>query len=394
MFSRLCILVLFIVFLGCTNTIGIKNEQKGKLTATYYLAESEVKRILLDYETAPKPPYMQMVEDNDGKRILTFFNPHKYSIYAYDYDNGNLLRTIEYEKEGPDGILRLEGYYIKTMDSIYVHSYPMVELILTDSLGNVKKKISLRENRTDREWYLYRPQYFFSTVNPIIELNNKLILTGIKPFSIADSLIDVFRFTSCVDWGLNNVEFFNTYPKKLYGSDVNWQDPMYMQPYTAISPLGERVFSFPVSHNIYITNDDAESYRTVYGGSNVAETISSIDDGRARTPNEVIHAHILGQDLYASILYDPYRHIYYRFMLKGIPGATTENFYGEKPIVVIMMDEQFNYLGETLIGNVEQWNWENTFVTREGLNIEYISVDEHDEDYMTLKIFTVEEIDR
>ena len=36
------------------------------------------------------------------------------------------------------------------------------------------------------------------------------------------------------------------------------------------------------------------------------------------------------------------------------------------------MDEQFNYLGETPLGTSDEWNWSNSFVTEEGLNIEYI----------------------
>ena len=131
-----------VLFISCTNTVRVKNEKKGKLTATHYLALSEEKKILLDYETAPRPPYMQMFEDSNGKRTLTFLNPYINGIYFYDYENAVFTGKIEYEKEGPNGIRWLEAYYIKNLDSIYVYNRP-IELALTDSTGRVKQRISL-----------------------------------------------------------------------------------------------------------------------------------------------------------------------------------------------------------------------------------------------------------
>ena len=388
-------LFIIIILAGCTNTVSVKNEKKGNLVAKYQLVVSAEKKILLDYETAPKPPYVRVIKGANGEQILTFVNPHKNAIYFYDYESTAYIGTIEFERQGPDGILRVEGYYIKNMDSIYVYNRPMMELVLTDSSGLVKQRISLRDNRTDQEWGRYYPQYFVNAVNPLIEINGNLIMTGMSPFSISDSLIRKFRFTSCIDLNTGNMKFIHNYPKELYGSDVNWQDPMFMQAYREISPNGEWLYSFPVSHDIYVANKDTEGYKKIYAGSNTAGTIRSLNDGRERTPDEIIYAHILQQDLYTAILHDPYRHCYYRFMLKSIPNATINNQYGEKPIVVIIMDEQFNYMGETHIGNVEAWNWENSFVTSEGLVMEFIDLDvDSEEEYFILKTFSVEKIDK
>jgi hypothetical protein len=55
------------------------------------------------------------------------------------------------------------------------------------------------------------------------------------------------------------------------------------------------------------------------------------------------------------------------------------------------MDKNFNYLGETTIGKGDkEWFWQNSFVTKEGLNIEYIEKDS--EEYLTFKIFTIKNI--
>jgi len=55
---------------------------------------------------------------------------------------------------------------------------------------------------------------------------------------------------------------------------------------------------------------------------------------------------------------------------------------------VIIMDKDFNYLGETIIGNEKHWNFDNVFVTREGLNIEYLDFSQDtEEEYLRFKIF-------
>ena len=79
-------------------------------------------------------------------------------------------------------------------------------------------------------------------------------------------------------------------------------------------------------------------------------------------------------------------------MQQGIKNATTRTQLNEKPLIIIFMDEQFEYLGEKLIGTAEEWNWTNSFVTEEGLNIEYIDPKDIEETYMNFKIFTIKQI--
>jgi hypothetical protein len=371
--------------------VSIKNKNEGKLTATHRLVISDVKKFIIDDNTATKPPYMQLFEDSSGVRMLTFLNKYNNSIYFYDYKESTYIRKTIYEKEGPDAILGSTGYYIKNMDSIYIYNKSMIEVALADSSGHVKDRISLRDDEPN--WPLYYPQYYLSTSIPFIETPGKLILTGFSGLSIPDSLIHKFRFTAYIDMKTNQAEFFHTYPEELYGSNSNWEGGLSTPVYPELSPTDELIHSFPVSHDLYITKWGDESSRTVYAGSNVAGTIRSIDWGEIRTtPAELQFAYFAQEDMYTAIHYDPWRKVYYRYLLQGIPNATSRMPINKKPVIIILMDEQFNYLGETLIGTGEEWNWTNSFVTEEGLNIEYIDTDDLEEDYLNLKIFTIEKL--
>ena len=380
------LLSFFLVISSCThNTIRVVNEKKGKLTATHKLTISGEKKFYLDSVTAPFPPYIQLIEDSLDNELLTFLNPYNHSIYFYNYTDTNYINRIQYNREGANAILKPAGYYIHNVDSIYIYNMPMTEIVLSNGTGTVSNKISLRSN--DPKWPLYLPQYLLSTTNPIYIINHHLILTGQSFFSIPEQNLSKFRFSACIDIGTNQLEYYHTYPEEVYGNNTNWEGGLPTQVYPALSPDSALVYSFPASHDLYISVYNSNQYKKVYGGSNHANTIRSIDREAKNTPDELVVAHYLQQDMYAAIIYDSFRNFYYRFLLKGVPGATFSTPKEEKPIIIIMMDENFNYLGETNIGTGKEWNWNNSFVTKEGLNIEYIGEDLN-EDYLTFKIFS------
>ncbi len=381
-------LLLLIVSCSDYEVITSENKFKGDLIQKYSLKEWNEKKIPLDASTAPQSPYIQLYQDSLEGRVLSLLNPHINGINFYSYDSGDSLRTIKFVKEGPHAILRAMAYYIKNLDSIYVFNMPLMQLVLTNHKGEVVERIPLRGNESN--WQFSYPQYMFNTASPILEMDNHLLLTGLSPFSIHNDSIGKFRFTADVDMTTHKVSYRHLYPAPIYGGNSNWEDPLFMQVYTTLNSNGQVIHSFPPSHDLRLSQWESEEYTYKYAGSNVAGTIYSIDwDYLAGeiTPRELIYSHFLKQDLYASILYDPWRKVYYRFLRQQIPGATTRSHLNDKKIIVIILDEQFNYLGESLIGTGKQWKWTNAFVTEEGLNIEYIDTTDTEELYMHFKIF-------
>ena len=93
------------------------------------------------------------------------------------------------------------------------------------------------------------------------------------------------------------------------------------------------------------------------------------------------------QDMYGPIIYDGYRSVYYRFLLKKVTDKQKSNSIPNKEINIVIMDKDFHYLGETTIGNGKKWNIQNAFITQEGLNIEYLSPENLDEDHLVFKVF-------
>lgn len=384
----ICLFIVLASF-SCSNSfVTIENKMSGHLVSTHQLIVDSEKKIALDSVTATKSPFVQIYNNQKGNRYLTLLNSYSNSIYFFDYNNSTYIGKIDYAREGPNAILGVAGYHIINMDSIYIYNRPQVEMVLTDSAGYVKNRIAL--HTAEKDWAMYYPQYIFNSVNPFIKEGYNFIFSGFAPFSIQDSLINKFHITVCLDFKNNKLDFINNYPSELYGNNANWDDPLFMQVFSILSPNGgELVNSFPPSHNLYVTDLNSGKSKTVYGGSNVAKTITSIDWdlSAGRTPNQKIIEHYLRQDLYGGILHDPWRKVYYRFMQQGLVNASTRSPLTDKPIIIIIMDEKFNYLGETLIGTGEDWNWKNSFVTKEGLNVEYLDSKDVEELFMNFKVF-------
>lgn len=388
-YCYLCTLLLFVACSG--NQKSVKNKYEGKLTATKQLVATGEKRFCLDMETKVKPPYIQLCTDSAGNRLLTFLNPRKNAIYFYNYSDTAYIKQLAFEREGSGAIMSAGVYYIKSPDSVYVFNRPMIEIALTDSLGRIRSRVTLLD-KNDKEWGMHNPQYMFSTVVPLMLIDNHLIMPGMAPFPKLLEDRENFRFTACIDLATNQFEYHHLYPEELFGNGYNWGGDLILLPYPAITPEGKMLHSFTNSHDLYLSDWNNNAATTVYGGSNAAGTIRSIDYESKNTSNELVYASYMEQDFYAALIHDPYRKVYYRYLLRGIPDATLQTPIDSKPVTIVVMDEDFHYLGETTIGTGQEWNWTNSFVTEEGLNIEHIGTEPEDDDFLTFRLFNLQDL--
>lgn len=391
------IVVFLITLYGCnSNVIEVKNLKKGTLKATHQLELTETKKFKLDSTTAPSPQTLQIYTDSSGQRNLTFLNTYNNSIYFYNYDTKEFVSKRSYDKKGPDGIFEAMGFYIKNMDSIYIYDMHQLELVLTNAKSQILNKISLHgENDITKSsnWLANHPQYAVESLHFLELPNQKIILTGQFTGSVPSSIIDDFKFTATIDTKKNEVVFNHSYPKELYGNDSNWPGQIYTEVFSELHPDGDKlIYSFPVSHDLYIASLGSGNYKKIYGGSNFAGTITAVDAAPNKISRERLVHHVVSNDEYASIRYDKYRKVYYRLIRRAIPDATINTNWKEKSLAVIIMDKDFNYLGETTLGKYGDWSWKNFFVTKEGLNIEYMDNDDIDEVSLTLKIFKLKKV--
>lgn len=384
------------IFMSCQSgpEITIKNEKKGNLKATKRLEITEEKQFPLDSLSAPRPPYIEIFSDSSGDSQLAMLSGFSKNIFIYNYDSSNSpVHKI------PIGNVQIPlAFHIKNMDSIYVYNDQFLEMDLLNNKSEIVSKISLvnSTNLKDLAWTFKYPQYMPHSVNKMIEHEGKLIFPGQYIWSIPDTIVKNFKFATAIDMNSNQVSFLNKYPYDIYGHGYVWDEPIYTNVYYHMTPDNKKMIcSFPVSHDLFIYDMESNKEQVVYGGGNGAENISSMDPAQFKSktvaPKEYIYRQSCKSDLYAGILYDKYRKVYYRFLRKGIPDGARFKWENKK-VNVIVMDENFNYLGETEIGDMNEFYPDNSFVTKEGLNIEYVDPNDVKEEFLRFKIFALKNI--
>lgn len=382
----------YLTLISCDfNKKSFNNPYEGKQIATHDLIKVSEKNFLLDSLTGQKNQYSQLFIDSENKRIFTFLNYYAKTIYFYDYDKTDFIRTLKFSKSDTSLIRDLGAYYIKSMDSIYLHDNVRQKIILVDFNKTFKNSISLigKLNPNNIDWILKYPSYNPTTCAPILYSKRGLIYSGQYMWSIPDSIINKFKFTAIINLKNSSIKYKNTYPDSIYGKNM-WDDPIFTSVYSDLNYDDNKlIYSLPITHNVYEMNLSTNKVKLFYAGSNYATTISSMPrmEKGDLTFREKTKSYIVKTDLYGGVKYDKYRKVFYRFLRKKIENIQPSDNLKDKFLAIIIFDKHFNYLGEKVIGKSIEWNWENSFVTEEGLNIEYIAQKNNNESKLTFEIF-------
>lgn len=369
----------------------ISNPFEGKLNSTYDFSIIEEKSFLLDSLTGQKNQYSQLYLDDENRRIFSFLNYNTKTIYFYNYDSAELLETLKITQKDSSIIKYITAYFVKSKDSIFFHDDINQKILLLNKNKELKDSLSLIANMNPNilEWTLKYPQYNPTASSPMFYSKQGLIYTGQYMWAIPKSIIKEFKFTALIDLKNRDVKHLSNYPESIYGGNT-WDDPIFTTVYSDLDFVNNTlIYSFPTSHDIYILNLLTNEQKVFFGGSNLARTITSIPKMKKGdlTYREKLKTHIVKTDLYGGIKYDVYNKFYYRFLRQGIQDFKANEDWKDKPLSVIIYDDDFNFIGEKVIGKTKEWNWENSYVTKEGLNIEYIEQQNNDETKLTFKIF-------
>lgn len=374
-------LIVSILFFICACEIKSKNE----VDKMYLLLEVSELMVPLDSMSPPKPQNIQFLED-DG--LLTFFNPYNNKIYRYNFQKKSYENAIFLNSEGENGISRPVGYHIMNEDSIFVFDMGRNELVMIDENGIKKSSISLIENASmsNTDWALTYPQFFPKTSTPILKVNKNLVLTGFFAWAIPEEIIETFKFTAIYDLGEKQLSYRHQYPQNLYGSEFNWDDPFYTTVYYDWNPDQEKmVYSFPVSNILFegkLSEDILKEKQDSKIGLQILKPLKARDIDR-----QSMLKHLIESDLYASIKYDKFRKVYYRVLLEGIPYSKDFRDLSNKSVTIQMLNSEGEVLHQERLGDLKNWNYENIFVSKEGVFMEYVDTNAENEDFLQFKLF-------
>ena len=370
--------IISLFLLGSYSCKGEKGEPQDNYTLE---ATENIKSYPLDSYVKYNPFYLWTFEEN-GKRYLSFLNYGTTQLYFYDFDTEKFLSKVTLEQEGPDGVGMLSGYYIKDFNHIYVSSYIYQGIIRVDTTGVIVQKIPYRKTGSgykiissyNASSHPYLPPIFIGDKMYITQQNNERFCPAEKtPISVAIDTIQK-KYTSLP-------LTFSILTEK----QVKSNGDRFSRDYDGKN----FIYSFYVDEDILVTSIDHAEVKRIKAKSRY------IDSPDEEQPLNVQKGPQLNLELarYGDLKYDPYREVYYRFAYPKTELDDKINWmgkavYGRKKFSVIILDKDFQIIGETLFPEAI-YNPYASFVSKEGL---YISRDyqmnyDQSEDFMTFELF-------
>lgn len=384
-FSLTSFIVLILLF-GCKNTQGdIPNMNKNKYSSNYTIEREILREFRLDDETSYLINYFQIIDE--GAPILAFTNSYNNSIYFYDYENQEYIKKIKYEKEGQNGVSSMQAFLYLNDDSIFVYSYNTNILSLTNSDAKVLNNYMLYEAPLEMP-EIINPSPYVQTSTPLKKIGDYIVCMGFISGETSYETTSNRPVACIVDLNDETIKNMINYPKQY--TKYNWGGGFtYRMPYYDVNNNGEIVVSFAAEHDIHVYSILNSTENNYYAGSNKIDKISSFDQPKD-TPIDEDKAWYwyMTNASYENVLYDKYNNLYYRIARLPLNNFKIKEVGNKKPIRVIILDENLNYKGEVGLDENKPFTLNNSFVTKEGLNIQ---VRTDDDDKLTFYVYSFKE---
>lgn len=374
-----------ILFLFSCSKDVVKNEYCDKFENHCSIRTIGKKDIVIDENFSPTSMYIQYIDQTNE---LSMYSIHDNSVYFFDYDLGIMSRKKQFSLEGSNGVGLVKGYEYVNEDSLFVYNINTEFIYLLNYHLEViwKRRLNIDELQSMD----FIPSFpYLQTNSPMKYVNHKLVFGG---FGTAETTAETSTnrpVTIIYDFQEDSVKFANNYPEQY--QKYNWGGGFYRMPYFTVNEeLEDMIISFPHDHYLYVYSLQNNTQSKYYAGSNLIKEIKAYDEKKElRTNNneDRVRDWAFSIPTYRSVLYDKYRNLYYRFACLPKTEKFRKFVSGTQPVILIVLDKDFNYLGEGLLPDNIDIRYTNSFVTKDGLNIQVVN---ENEDLMTFYQFKVE----
>lgn len=344
-------------------------KQDSSSTRDWTMTVSADKSFLLDASISQEINYLQVVNDD----TVAFFNKPDYSIRYFRISDGHEVGKTQLYREGPHALRGVQGFCYVSPDSVWVYEYWESHLVRVNARGEIAETRKVKDGLSSP---LYGVFPFPMTDTPILRWGNRLILQGM------DGLTGEGQLPGCTqiyDLADGTTTCANGYPS-VYGDPdknaKNWGAFSFRQvPYT-MGPEEELVLSYPADDSVRVfrlSTGRTRSFPARYSKKTAACQPMTSPSVQADTEQ------YLDQYLYAGIVYDKYRHFYYRLVLLPLEDYDLNDAKTQqKQLAVMILDESFRVVGEFELPK-DTYKYRNLFVSREGLHVNALS---EDDDYL------------
>lgn len=345
--------IYFIIFIllciSCKEKIEIKNPYQVGESEGFKLEKVSSKNLNLSKYYGHHYRFYQLIE-TDTSQLYSFIDYGINGIAIYNFDNGEFVKEIPFEVEGPNGIGQISAFNIVQEDDIYVYSEGSMSLFFVNSESEVLKrwKFSIQEERPVGE-IIFEPRIDVWGFSPMYLKGEELLMPGIVTGDLPKEMNDSNTFIfSKLNLESSEQSLMLTYPSE-YNNGA-WYNQAFRGIHTALHG-DSLLISFPISHDIRIVDLKTMGQKEISAPSPKIKTIKELGIPIDRSTSDQRIDHYLESGTYGPILWDKFRKLYYRVNFVPVPEhlklQNPKIYY--KDLNVTVFDKDFNFLGDEIL---------------------------------------------
>ncbi|WP_075349254.1 DUF4221 family protein [Algoriphagus marinus] len=306
------------------------------------------------------------------------------SLQSYSLKDGKMVKNLVFDREGPNGVGDVFGFYVQSMDSIFLFNPPFTSRInLVNSEGKILQRIDYQIPEGGGSAFVHNA----FMISPPVVTGNLLAVNHRFPANIREMTseeLSTNTFGYQIDLSSGETTYFNHFfPVDYLKSGIKSID------FSRAQGKDKVVYSLHGDHQLYYSSAFDLPLRSIAASSSyLDENLSSIQPGGS--PEE-FQRYAFASSRYGSILYDSYRNVYYRFAFPTLTDITSEEIRELRnapgPFAVMVFDKDLNLITERFFDGGSYWP-DNSFVGEKGL---YLSINHPDnpqnkEDQMSFEL--------
>lgn len=326
----------------------------------------------------------------NGTHYYYYLSEGQNTIHEFDLGRSTQTNRLVLAMNGPNGVGNVKGFRMLSRDSLIIVNRSS-ELFFVNSKGVVTKKIDYSLTQDGIET---TPAKSISSVRQQIEtIGDSILLLTQLPGGNWKLLTneDFNRLRVCLQINLNTneIRFLPlTYPKDLM---IDGFKGVY---FSRLFENNKFLYSFEGDNNVYVTSDHLSYSKITPVGSNLFQEVP-VDN--SSTLEEYLALGVRNPR-YLSIIYDPYRKIYYRFVYPGYDFKKGDELYRLLQflprLAIIILDENLAKIGEVVLPD-NTFLRDNYFVNKDGLylSINHPESDSLNDDFLAFERLEISSVD-
>ncbi len=393
MLNYLCIfLCLIVAFISCQEDAKEQpktvNDKIVSFTDKYRIIETGTISVPIDKETANWSRKIDIYNGTDNKEYLVYQNEFNQQLQFYDIETGKKTKVVKLFTEGPNTVKCLSGFYVKSLDSIYVFCEYAYQVFLVNGRGEV----------IDNYKWLDEVQPSGAVLSKVaMYAGNMVIAKGddlyIPTVTVADQNAGRYTELYCHQYiNLRRKEnrYNFTYPATYEENNFRHLSKTFR----CLMPNGNFLFSFSADGNLYETDLNG-TVHVHNGASKKFAAPIPIPVRHAKTTPELLDEYVAKSPSYKAIFYDKKNELYYRVALDGAEANWTKREAHKRNISILMLDKNLNIVGETVLDK-DKFLYRNILMSSKGLLISNANPDNPNvsEDKLVFSTFQPKKIDK